>query len=272
MKNHRDKDVIRHWVRLYNRLTGSSFQVEDWPDRDSSKKNIDAMCRDDAGRTLAIEHTLIEPFEGEKADTARFERTLATLKNHPELLQPGYILTVSQAVNSIPTGVNWADIPKELLRQLPGALPLLPERRSAVVIRAENWTLELQIDRLWMGPDFPGLFSTARIDPGDPGSKLVLRALKNKVEKLAASAGDLKILLVEKDAPAGTTEGQFEQLPDEPEIQSLLMRIDQIWSVNTVALESEYVIFTNQVRPPVEDDGNRCSLNLQTGRFWRVSR
>ena len=61
-----DKDVIKHWLRLYNCLTGSSFQVGDWPDRDSSTKNIDAICRDDAGRTLAIGHTLIEPFEGER--------------------------------------------------------------------------------------------------------------------------------------------------------------------------------------------------------------
>jgi hypothetical protein len=76
---------------------------------------------------------------------------------------------------------------------------------------------------------------------------------------------------LEKDAVAGTIEGQFEQLPDEPEIKSLLAGIDQVWRVNTAVLRSENVIFANQVMPPIESNGNLGSLNLQTGRFWRVS-
>jgi len=268
MNDGSDKDVIEHWLRLYNRLTGSSFQVRDWPDKDSSKKNIDAMCGDDDGRTLAIEHTLIEPFEGEKADAVRFLRTLAPLENHPDLLQSGYAFTVSQRINSIPTGPKWDDIPQELLRQLLSALPNLPEGSSAVVIRADGWSLELQIDKERISPDDPGKFFTARVYPGDPGPELMRRALEKKVGKLAASAGDLKILLLEKDAIAGTIERQFEQVLDEPEIKSLLAGIDQIWSVNTAALASDNYISTNQVMPPI-DNCNCCSLNLQTGRFWR---
>lgn len=59
MTKSRDKRVIEHWLRLYNRLIGSTFKVVDWPDEDSTKKNIDAMCSDDDGKTLAVEHTLI---------------------------------------------------------------------------------------------------------------------------------------------------------------------------------------------------------------------
>jgi hypothetical protein len=268
MNNACDKDVIKHWLQLYNRLTGSSFHVEDWPDRDSSKKNIDAICRDSAGRTLAIEHTLIEPFEGEKADAIRFLKTLATLENHPSLLQAGYRFTVSQPVNSIPTGPKWDDISRELLSQLQGVLSRVPEGSSKVVIRADDWSLELQVDKEHIDPDEPGTFLTARVYPGDPGPELMLRALEKKVGKLAASAGDTKILLLEKDAAAGRVERQLEQVLDEPEIKSLLAGIDQIWSVNTVALATDNYIFTNQVVPPI-DNANCCSLNLQTGRFWR---
>jgi hypothetical protein len=264
--------VIECWLRLYNRLSGSSFQVEDWPDTDSSKKNIDAMCRDEAGRALAVEHTLIEPFEGEKADGVRFLKTLATLENHPSLLQPGYLFVVSQPVDSIPTGTRWEDVPKELLRQLPEILPELPERSSAVVIRAEDWTLTLRIDKERISADDAGRFFTARVYPGDPGPELMVRALRRKADKLSASSGDTKVLLLEKDSIAGTIERQFEQLPDNPEVTSLLAGIDQIWSVNTVALESEKVIFTNQIWPPVEGNRNCCSLNLETEKFWRVAR
>jgi hypothetical protein len=85
---------------------GTSFAVVDWPDTDSSKKNIDAMCRQTSGSALAVEHPLIQPFEGKKADAARFTRTLASLKNDTDLLQPGYTISASQPVGAIPTGTD----------------------------------------------------------------------------------------------------------------------------------------------------------------------
>lgn len=81
MATYSDKDVVNYWLRLHNRLTGGTYQVESWPDDDTSKKNVDALCRDTAGRTLAVEHTLIEPYARHKADTDRFLKTLAVLGN-----------------------------------------------------------------------------------------------------------------------------------------------------------------------------------------------
>lgn len=117
-----------------------------------------------------------------------------------------------------------------------------------------------------------GTFGTGRFWPGDPGAELVLPALKNKLPKLSASSADIKILLLEKDAVAGSVEHQFGQLPDNPEVRALLSAVDQIWSVNTVSLETDSVIFTNQVMPLIWDNSNCCSLNLETDEFWQVSR
>jgi hypothetical protein len=269
MKNQRDKDVIEHWLRLYNWLTDSSFAVVYWPDSDSSKKNIDAMCRDHNGRTLAIEHTLIEPFDGEKADAYRFGETLESLENHPSLLQRGYMFLVSQPVGSIPNGIEWRDIPQELLRQLPNILPTLPEGAADLVVRSEKWKLPLRVNKLRLLPQDPGKFLTSRNGPGDPGSELIIRALGKKIPKLSAASADKKVLLLEKDAVAGTVENQFEQIPENHEIRKLLVGIDEIWSVNTAGLERENVIFTNLVMPRF-DRATICSLNFQTGEFWRV--
>jgi hypothetical protein len=269
MKNQRDKDVIEHWLRLYNRLTGASYRVEDWPDSDSSKKNIDALCRDTSGHTLAIEHTLIEPFVGEKSDAARFMRTLATLEDHPSLVQPGYMFIASQAVGSVPTGINWNDIPKELLKQLPDTLSRLPEGDGEVPIRTEKCDLDLHIKKLRLRPSDPGKFLTGRNHPGDPGADLVIRALANKIPKLSASSAEKKVLLLEKDAVAGTIESQFEQIPKDHEVRKLLLDIDEIWSANTAGLERENVIFTNLVIPTF-DRSTICSLNVPTGTFWRL--
>jgi hypothetical protein len=38
MATYTDKDVIHHWLRLHNRLKSETYQVESWPDDDSSKR------------------------------------------------------------------------------------------------------------------------------------------------------------------------------------------------------------------------------------------
>ena len=272
MINKRDKRVIDHWLRLYNRLTGSTFQVVDWPDDDSTRKNIDAMCGDEDGRTLAVEHTLIQPFEGAKEDDARFLQTLGSLENHPDLVERGYAFQVRQAVRAIPTGIDWREVPREALKQLRSILPPLPESDVEVVIKGTTWELPLSVTKVRSSAADDGTFGTGRFWPGDPGAELVLRALRNKVPKLSTSSADLKILLMEKDTVAGTVEHQFEQLPDNAEVRALLSAIDQVWSVNTVSLETESVIFTNQVMPLIWDHSNSCSLNVETDDFWRVTR
>ena len=213
--NH-DKYVIECWLRLHNRLMGASFVIIGWPDKDSSKKNIDAICRDDSGSLIAIEHTLIQPFEGEKADTARFMRTLASLENHGDLLQKGYTISASQPVGAIPTGLDWKQIADELLRQLTSVLPTLAEGSSSVTIKGANWTVDLRISKTRTEQNSPGRVLTARAWPGDPRPELILKALKEKIPKLSAYAVARKILLFERDAIAGTTESQFEQLTENP--------------------------------------------------------
>ena len=268
MTSNRDKHVIECWLLLYNRLIGTSYVVVDWPDKDSSRKNIDAMCRDNSGSALAVEHTLIQPFEGEKQDADRFMKTLASLQNHPDLLEPGIMVIASLRVGAISTGIDWKQIPNELLRQLRSALPdLAVGRPSIVTIKGTNWTVDVQIDKMRIGQNDPGKLLTMRVWPGDPGPELVINALKEKVPKLSAHANAKKMLLLEQDVSAGTTESQFEQLPDDPEIKGLLGLIDEVWSANTSVLESDGTIFTNQIWPTIRT--NRCSLDLHTRRFWR---
>ena len=42
--------------------------------------------------------------------------------------------------------------------------------------------------------------------------------------------------------------------------------------MDSAALESEDVIFTNQIYPPLYYHANYCSLELGSGRFWQVGR
>ena len=272
MTAYTDKDVINHWLRLHNRLTDGTYQVVSWPDDDSSKKNVDALCHNSEGRTLAIEHTLIEPYPGHKEDTVRFLKTLAVLENHAGLVQKGFFVNVAQPVGAIPKGIKWDEVPLAMIAQLAPVLPALPEGAQTLTVSGPKWSLDLRVSKMRTAPSDAGSFLTSRIYPGDPGPELMLAAMERKIPKLAAASADKKILLLEKDAVAGTVEAQFELLPDEPKVQAWLRSIDEIWTVNTAGLDSEQIIFTNQILPALHDHANFCSLDLATDKFWRVSR
>ncbi len=259
-------------MRLYNRLTGGSYIVTAWPDSDSSKKNVDALCIDANNRTLALEHTLIEPFKSEKEDAARFMKTLGVLEDDPALRQQGFTCIASQAVGAIPNGVRWDDIPSIVRAQLVTSLPQLPEGRSIVSVSIGRSALQISVQKMRTLPTDPGHFFTARHRSESPDHDLIRGALMCKLPKLAASAADHRILLLEKDAVAGTTEDQYGLVRDEPDIVELRNKIDEIWGINTAGLVKEGVIFTNPIDPQEEDNRSFCSLNVHTDEFWQVSR
>ena len=77
----RDKKLICRFVGDFNAWARTSFVVVSWPDVDTrDRKAVDALARDSSsGRELAIEHTLLQPFIGERADAVPFLKTAGRL-------------------------------------------------------------------------------------------------------------------------------------------------------------------------------------------------
>jgi hypothetical protein len=53
------RQVVEHWIRLYNRLIGASYRVACSPCAHSSETSIDAVYTDGGGHVIALEHTLV---------------------------------------------------------------------------------------------------------------------------------------------------------------------------------------------------------------------
>lgn len=69
----RDKRLITLFVAEYNLWAGSSYSIVRWPDLETrDQEAVDAVARDDGDRELVIEHTLLQPFTGERADAVPF--------------------------------------------------------------------------------------------------------------------------------------------------------------------------------------------------------
>src|SRR5688500_8752705 len=101
------KDVIERFLKRYNEYYSSSFCVTTWPDEfDRTGKSIDAIAED--GPTLGIEHTLLQPFSGEKQDSDAFTKTIGQLDKKPSLVVPDLDVDVTVTVGAIQIGFDWS--------------------------------------------------------------------------------------------------------------------------------------------------------------------
>lgn len=70
------------------------------------------------GRRLALEHTLIQPFVGEKFDSEVFMRAFGRIEKNPALTLTERQLDVIIPVNAIPKGYDWDEVGQDLLNWL----------------------------------------------------------------------------------------------------------------------------------------------------------
>jgi len=103
-----DKQLIGHFLVGLNRVGDSDFRLKSYPDNDSSKPNVDAIAESarDQTRTIAIEHTLIEPFLEEKYDADRFWRVFGPLETDAALKFPDYDIVLYFQVGTLPNRFN----------------------------------------------------------------------------------------------------------------------------------------------------------------------
>lgn len=238
MTTKHDKAVIERFIQAYNAEQQTTYAISAWPDeQDRTGKAIDAIAVD-GGTTLAIEHTLLQPFSGERNDTTIFVQTIGKLDKAPHLMLPNLSVTLTIDVGAITKGVDWSAIAPAIERWYLDVRDQLSDGRSRHSIPNLPFTLEVNVDRMPLKHD-RGFFFVGRVMPTKPLKDTVEQALKTKVDKLTAASADERILLLEKDIPIfgdGEVGELLEQLlPDFPK----LAEIDEVWIANTVSLESE---------------------------------
>ena len=70
MRRDRERKLLNMFLSKYG-----DYPKRDYPeDRERSKKAVDVIAENREGNTLAIEHTLVEPFLGERDDYFKHSR------------------------------------------------------------------------------------------------------------------------------------------------------------------------------------------------------
>ena len=197
------------------------------------------------GATLALEHTLIQPFVGEKFDSEIFMKAFGRIEKNPSLVLPERSLDVIIPVHAIPKGYIWDEVGQDLLDWLLANHANAPVDGEAsyivpVGVGSKNGPLALTITLRIMS--LPGMAGNCLISrhkmPGNLEA-IVAKALTTKIPKLAGTPADKRILLLERDQMALADSEIYREIvrlaPKFPD----LAKIDEIWFVNTSILSSE---------------------------------
>ena len=197
------------------------------------------------GIRLALEHTLIQPFVGEKFDSEVFMRAFGRIEKNAALTVPERLLDVIIPVSAIPKGYDWDEVGQDLLNWLQAHHAAAPREGEAsyvvpVAAKARNGPLALSVTLRTM--HLPGMAGSCLIARDKmPGTleAIVEKALRTKIPKLVATAAEKRLLLLERDQIAFSDSQIYAQIvkigPSFPD----LARIDEIWMANTAILSSE---------------------------------
>ena len=221
--------------------------------------------------TLAVEHTLVEPFVGEKTDYhSRFKALAEVLRADAGLKVKGQALYVNTPVNVVPRGAKAPAIAAEV------AAWLLANRSRF----SREWSVEE-----CPSPSHPNRTIPLQVRVSDVSSEKafaivqrygdmkvdesVRRALERKLPKLVSTKAVRRILMLERDQgwvyPL-TIHEEVERLrPSFPE----LSEVSEVWIADTVSLTDvkEYAEFER-----FEDGKPRESFAFFQGKLFSRSR
>ena len=189
------------------------------------------------GFKIAIEHTLIEPFVGEKTDFySHYEKLALALKADSTLLVAGTALYVSAPVNVLPRRAKRDGVIAEVsswLRANRGSFSDKPTLCECPSPSHPDGSVPLRIHlESFEGTDAFVIVSRYG-EPDTAGA--VRKALEKKIKKLVSTDVDRRLLLLERDQPRLYAEdilNEVERL--RPEFADLA-KIHEVWIVDTAS-------------------------------------
>src|SRR6266545_2459956 len=246
-KMKRDQKLVEAFLHEYKNIRGSTYEVKEWvDDAERNKPAVEAIAVDEStGKSLAIEHTLLQPFEGEKEDSHRFLTVIGDLEKDDSIKLPKYMIGINLQVGAISKGFDWGQVNKSFGKWIGENVAGFPDGESKSTFRHDGLDIELGISKMTLERDEKGKVLFSRAVPPDSLPDVMRTAFKKKLPKLVDTVADKRILLLEHNSLLqGSTEihnviGTL--AADYPDLK----KVDEVWLVGTVGWESDnYLTFT----------------------------
>ena len=244
-----DRELTQIFLKGYNRYRGTGFMIESYPeDTDRHRKAVEVIARDQSGATLAVEHTLVQPFGGEREDRVRFLAVFGRLEGNDELKVPGFWISIFPSVGAVPKGVNWEVVRLRVESWLRREKDSLPQGKSERSIPDVGFDLKVI---LWKRPTATGDgVYFGRSGMPDDFCEVVRERLAAKLPKLVAADAKPRILLFELDSVAQGPPNLADCLEALESKVAELRGVDEIWCAQTSAWEAQRLVTFSRVWPP----------------------
>ena len=240
----KEQPLLKRFISVYEKSTWAEAHC-DWID-EREDGTVDLIATRSNGATLAIEHTLIQPYPHEKEDFVRFDHAFLRGSRDRSLEIPETVLYVNVPDGTLQLGNDWGTIAEAVLDCIRRSKPTLREGCSDLDCSiVGDKTITLQI-RLLRTPGHDGKTIIRRYGPFNLSST-IRTALDNKLPKLVATEADKRILMLERDqwyvdhaaiaAELDCLRGDF----------SKLASVDEIWIAETY--DDRHIVLFDPVRP-----------------------
>lgn len=244
-----DKELVGKFLKGLNCETGSTFHVDCHPDEvNRQSQAVDALAIDNNGSLLDIEHTLIQPFENEKDETHKlFRRIFVPLENLQGV--PEFMIVLWFPVGRVPKGADYEEVAKGVRGWVESNKDSLPIGRSRQTITAIPFDLCIMVDK---HRDPSGQIYVGRCSVPQNFTNVVEKALSNKLEKLAGTIADKRILLFEEDNLPHLNSQIEKSLLSLKDSFPRIGEIDEVWQAITTPLSFVWFL---KVWPTADEPG-----------------
>jgi hypothetical protein len=235
-----DIELVKMFLSQFKDNEGNSYTLKVRPDVvERKEKAIEAIAVAENGLSLAIEHTLIQPFEGQMADNVPFLTVFEQFRTDSSLRTPNRFIDVLVPALVIPKGLDWKDVAKKVREWFIKEKDSFPtDGEKEYTIPDVGFELKVTVQTFDL-PETEGVLVTGRILPrGSPFDDVLRKALHQKVPKLVATSADKHILLLEDGGTAigfaKIGKGLDENVGSLPELK----KVDAVWTVHTMGWKS----------------------------------
>ena len=244
-KRRREDPIIKLFVSAYADSTWKDSHIR-WLDR-ARAGAVDALVTRSDGKTLAIEHTLIEPFKGDRENLESvFKRLQKRIEDDPALRQTDRIIQVNVNIDVPPDALtkrrksrSWDTIGACVQQWLRDNLAQLGEGSGFHICRideghgiAKPLSMKLYV-KIISSKGSDGGPLIRRYGPTKV-NVTVEKALTAKLGKLVNTPADMRVLLLERNQWGLREEKIWQEIQLQKKNFPRLSDVDEIWIVETI--------------------------------------
>jgi hypothetical protein len=246
-----ENHIIRLFVSAYEKGSWKDAALT-FPD-EVKDGGIDGFAERTDGETLAIEHTVVEPFVGDIADQAEMLPMFPSIEKDDTLLVPGLWIQLFVPVGTLhlqKPGVRQTIVKAvhEWLRANRLALPKGDSEHPCIVAGSPG-KLDTEITLTLKIVDLPGdgKLHIRRQQIGDSFGDVIEKMLAKKLPKLVKTAASKRVLLLERRHINLHPKRMIDEIEKRRSSFPDLAQVHEIWIVETMfygtAFGGEYIRF-----------------------------